>query len=216
MTPRRLSDWAWALLFAAATVGFALTAHRDAWAAWRWASLATAGAAICAGWVSLDDPLGTILGRSRGNRLGWWMALAGGLAVAAAVVYRWALGEKYFPTALHWFVWVAVGIGAAEELLWRGWVQGTLARPFGAYVAVLAAAGAHAAYKTALHVFPPDGTARQSTGSLLVMAGVTLGFGAVLGAIRARQGTIAAPVAFHVLFDLLVYGEFTRAPWWVG
>jgi membrane protease YdiL (CAAX protease family) len=130
-------------------------------------------------------------------------------------VYRWALGEACLPTSLHWFAWVAVGIGAAEELLWRGWVQGTLARPFGAYVAVLAAAGAHAAYKTALFVLPPDGTARQSAGSLIVMAVVTLGFGSVLGAIRVRQGTIAAPLAFHVLFDLLVYGDRTTAPWWV-
>jgi membrane protease YdiL (CAAX protease family) len=212
---RRTNDWLWALAFAAAAVGFALTAHRDAWAPWRWAFLAAAGIAICGGWILLDDPLGTIFGRVRAGRLAWWMALAGILAVLAAIVYRWALGEKWFPSSLHWFVWGAVGIGAAEEVLWRGWIQGTLAKVSGPYVAVFAAAGAHAAYKTALFAFPPDGMARQSCGALMVMAGMTLGFGAVLGAIRVRQGTIAAPVAFHVLFDLLVYGDGATAPWWV-
>ena len=80
---------------------------------------------------------------------------------------------------------------------------------------MLAAAGSHAAYKTALFVFPPDGAARQTPGSLLLMAGVTFGFGAALGLLRLRQGTIAAPVAFHTLFDLLVYGQYASAPWWV-
>jgi len=239
---KRFNDCFWTLLFAASAVGFALTAHRDAWLAWRWAFLASAGVGACGGWVVLDDPIGTIFGRPRSDRIGWWIALAFGLAVLAAVAYRRLLRTEYFPPSLHWFALVAVGIGATEELLWRGWMQGaltkTLARHGGADIpvcreesavfgrqeclphrgslaAVLAAAGSHAAYKTALFVFPPDGVARQTPGALLFIAGVTFGFGAVLGFLRLRQGTIAAPVAFHALFDLLVYGQYASAPSWV-
>jgi membrane protease YdiL (CAAX protease family) len=212
---KRFHNYLWTLLFAAATVGFALTAHRDAWIAWRWVFLALAGAGICGGWVADEDPIGTIFGRRRGKHIGWWIATAIGLAILAAMAYRWGLGEQYVPTSLHWFAVVAMGIGATEELLWRGWMQGTWTKTFGSTVAVLAAAGSHAAYKTALFVFPPEGIARQSSGSLLFLAAVTFGFGAVLGLIRLRQGTIAAPVVFHVLFDLLVYGQCASAPWWV-
>ena len=193
--------------------------------------LGVAGVAICGGWVVLQDPIGTIFGKPRGNRTGWWIALASVWRFSAAVAYRRLLQAKNtFPSSLHWFAFVAMGIGATEELLWRGWMQGAwktlvpggadipvcrkgrhLAErilPPGSVAAVLAAAGSHAAYKTALFVFPPDGIARQSPGALLFIAGLTFGFGAVLGLIRLRQGTIAAPLAFHVLFDLLVYGQY--------
>ena len=212
---KRFNDCFWTLLFAAAAVGFALTAHRDAWMAWRWAFLALAGVGLCGGWVVLEDPIGTIFGKPRASHFGWWIAFAVVLAVLAAVAYRRLLGEEYFPSSLHWFALVAVGIGAIEELLWRGWMQGALAKTLGSAAAMLAAAGSHAAYKTALFVFPPDGVARQTPGALLFIAGVTFSFGAVLGLIRLRQGTIAAPMAFHTLFDLLVYGQCASAPWWV-
>ena len=239
---KRSSGSFWTLLFAVAAVGFALTAHRDAWMAWRWAFLVLAGVGICGGWVADDDPIGTIFGRPRGKHLGWWIVSAAALAVLAAVAYRRLRGQESFPASLHWFAVVAMAIGATEELLWRGWMQGTLAKSLvcrggadipvcqenggifgrqeclphcGSVAAVLAAAGAHAAYKTTLFVFPPDGIARQSSGALLFLAGATFGFGAILGLIRLRQGTIAAPVAFHVLFDLLVYGQYATAPWWV-
>ena len=239
---KRFDDYFWTLLFAAAAVGFALTAHREAWAAWRWMFLALAGVGICGGWVAAEDPIGTIFGRPRGNRLGGWIVAAVGLAILAAAAYRWQLGEECFPSSLHWFAVAAMSIGGTEELLWRGWMQGALSKTLACrsgadipvcreesatlgrqeclphracLVAVLAAAGSHAAYKTALFVFPPDGVGRQSVGALLFIAVVTFGFGAVLGLMRVRQGTIAAPLAFHVFFDLLVYGQYAAAPWWV-
>jgi membrane protease YdiL (CAAX protease family) len=246
---KRFHGCCWTLLFAAASVGFALTAHREAWTAWRWAFLASAAIGICGGWVAAEDPVGTIFGRSRGNRIRGRFVAAIGLAIVAATAYRWQLGEECFPASFHRFAIVAMAIGATEELLWRGWMQGAFAETFDrvpllrrssaecgslpstacrqalahdnetsglvSFAAVLLAAGSHAAYKTALFVFPPDGVTRQSQGALLFIAGVTFGFGVVLGWMRVRQGTIAAPLAFHVLFDLLVYGQYATAPWWV-
>jgi membrane protease YdiL (CAAX protease family) len=211
---KRLNDCFWTLLFSLAAVGFALTAHRDAWVAWRWVFLAAAGAAICAGWIVLQDPIETIFGKRRENSTGWWIVLAVGLAVLAAVAYRRLLHEDYLPSALHGFALTAMGIGAVEELLWRGWMQGALQKTL-PYRAVLAAAASHTAYKTALFVFPPNDIPRQTPSALLAIAGLTFSFGAVLGLLRLRQGTIAAPLAFHVIFDLLVYGQYAAAPWWV-
>jgi membrane protease YdiL (CAAX protease family) len=121
------------------------------------------------------------------------------------------------PSSLHWFALTAVAIGVTEEVIWRGWMQGALAATgrLTGYWATVIAAAAHAAYKTAVFVFPPEGVPRQSLGALLTIAGLTFAFGTGLGLIRLRQGTIAAPIAFHAIFDLLVYGQCANAPWWV-
>jgi hypothetical protein len=49
---KRLHEGFWTLLFAAAAVGLALAAHREAWAAGRWALLALAGIGVCGGWAA--------------------------------------------------------------------------------------------------------------------------------------------------------------------
>ena len=128
---KRFGDSFGTALFAVATVGFALTAHREAWTMWRWIFLAMAGIALCGGWVVMEDPIATIFGTPRGNRLRWWIATAVVLAVAGGVVYRRLLCEDCFPSSLHWFAIVAMGIGVTEELLWRGWMQGVLTKGFG-------------------------------------------------------------------------------------
>lgn len=212
---KQFGESLWTALFAIATVGFALTAHREAWTAWRWIFLAMTGIALCGGWVVLENPIATIFGSPRENRLRWWIATAVVLAVAGSVAYRRLLCEDYFPSSLYWFAIAAMGIGVTEEVLWRGWMQGALTKGLGPLKGVLAAAGSHTAYKTALFVFPPDGVGRQSPGALLVVTGLTFGFGAMLGLFRLRQGTIAAPIMFHAIFDLLVYGQCASAPWWV-
>jgi membrane protease YdiL (CAAX protease family) len=212
---KRLGESFWTALFTIATVGFALTAHRESWTAWRWLFLALAGIALCGGWVILKNLIATVFGTPQRNRLIWWIATAVALAVTGSVAYRRLLYEDYFPSSLHWFVLAAMGIGVTEELLWRGWIQGVLTKALEPLTAVLAAAASHTAYKTALFIFPPGGIDRQSPGALLTIAGLTFGFGTVLGLFRLRQGTIAAPIVFHAAFDLLVYGQCETAPWWV-
>ena len=164
---KRFRDGFWTLLFAAAAVGFALTAHRDAWLAWRWAFLALAGVGTlrrldCRGGSDRNDPRQTarqsLSAGGSPRQSGWRFSppwrIVGGLA------------EECFPASLHWFAVAAMAIGAAEELLWRRLDARRIDEIVRSPAAVLAAAGSHAAYKTALFVFPPDGIARQSPGSI--------------------------------------------------
>lgn len=202
----------WLLIFSVAVVGFALTAHREAWWLWRWGCLALSGVGLCGSWCVMDRPIQTIVGKPRLSHPMIRVALVACLGILAAVSYRRLLEEPAFPSVLCWFVLVAMGIGATEELLWRGWMQGALASLLGQPAAIILASASHTAYKTALFAFPHSG---QAYGGLFLMASLTFSFGALLGCFRARQGTIAGPVAFHVIFDLIVYGQYGTAPWWV-
>ena len=58
---------------------------------------------------------------------GWaWAAVPFGLALGAglAMLYRWAWMPTVWPADFRGFVFVAMLIGAAEEVLYRGYVQG--------------------------------------------------------------------------------------------
>jgi len=211
----RFVAYVWMAMFAVAVVGFALAAHREAWAAWRWAMLALAGVGRCGGWATLERPLTTVLGKVRSSHP-WQMVLVMAcLGVVLAIAYCRLLAQPAFPSSIRWFAVAAAGIGLTEELLWRGWMQGALTGPLGWLTATLLAAAAHTAYKAALFVFPPAGEPPLPAGSLWFLVGCTFGVGVVLGLSRVRQGTIAPAVAFHVVFDLVVYGSRATAPWWV-
>ena len=212
---RRVVTHLWTLLFAAAVVGFAITAHRDAWVLWRWGCLTLTGVGLCRGWVVLDQPVRTIFGVSHLPSGTGRIVMVACLGVVTAVTYRGFLETTLLPSSLHWFALTAMGIGLAEELVWRGWMQGTLTETLGPWCAVLVVAASHTAYKTALFVFPPDGVAMRTPGALLLMATLTFCLGTGLGLSRVRQGTIAAPMLAHAVFDLLVYGGYTATPWWV-
>ena len=173
------------------------------------------------------------------------------VGVGFGVLHRvtWEMGAV--PSRLAPFAFVGACIGAAEELLYRGYVQGWLTRalvealpgrgrspdrprqtggdragcPFDRLragsdpprrvvymaVAVVVAALAHTAYKTALFAFPPAGVAID----LRYLAVWTLIGGVVFGALRELSGSVLAPLAAHVVFDIIVYGENVQAPWWV-
>ena len=133
-------------------------------------------------------------------------AVGAGLGVLHRVV--WEMGA--LPSGVGRFVLVASAIGAAEELLYRGYVQGRLRR-LGWVVAIAVAAAAHTAYKAALFAFPPEGVVID----LEFLAVWTLIGGVVFGAFRELSGSVLAPLAAHVVFDIIVYGGSVQAPWWV-
>ncbi|MCX5656110.1 MAG: CPBP family intramembrane metalloprotease [Planctomycetota bacterium] len=139
--------------------------------------------------------------------------VAAGLVVGGglAATYRVYMGMALLPLGgLEAFVLVACLIGAAEEVVYRGYVQGSLAG-LGWPAAVGLAAVAHAAYKTALFAFPA-GAAEINYPFLAIWT--VLG-GIVFGLLRQFSGSVLAPLAAHAAFDLVVYGAIAQAPWWV-
>ena len=143
-------------------------------------------------------------------KVGAYLVVACAVGAGFAVLHRvtWEMGT--LPTRLTSFAVVGAAIGAAEELVYRGYVQGRLRR-LGWMVAVLLAAGAHTAYKTALFAWPPEGVAID----LEFLAVWTLIGGVVFGVLRVLSGSVLPPVVAHVLFDIIVYGGHVEAPWWV-
>lgn len=92
-------------------------------------------------------------------------------------------------------------VGPAEELLFRGAVQGTLRRTFGPRASIL---GASVLF-TAFHLSPVAATSpRAALAALAVVFLVSL----VLGYAFDRTGSLAVPIVVHSLYDglLLVAG----------
>lgn len=203
------------LVFTVAVVGFALTAQRGEWWITRYAFLLLSATSLLTAWCSLRDPLEVVFGKPRLSYLPVRLVVVFALGFLAAVGYRLLIGDALLLSRLHWFVIPAVMVGLTEEILWRGWIQGTLTSAWGTYPAVFAAATSHTLYKTALFVFPPSGMIGHQPNDLALVAVLTFGFGLGLGFLRVRQGSLAGPVVFHMVFDLFVYGERSVAPWWV-
>lgn len=206
---------AWPIAFTFSVIGFALCAHRQPWMVFQWTFLCIAGACLCGSWVTLADPMHLTIGLARLNRPVVRVAVVAAFGVLSAIGYRRLLEMSFLPHSLHPFSILAMSVGATEELIWRGWMQGVLNRKMRAAWAIIFVALSHTAYKTALFSVPPQGVAGHAVGSLALIAGLTFVFGALLGVFRYRQGTIGAPIAFHATFDLLVYGGYAVRPWWV-
>lgn len=139
------------------------------------------------------------------------------IGIGLGIDYRISFGMTAFPiSTFEPFALAACCIGAAEELLYRGWMQArlrTLFRPgsLGRAMAILLAAAAHTAYKVALFALPSSPVNIEYR-SLAVL---TLAFGALAGLLRELSRSVIPAVAGHVAFDLIVYGDAVRAPWWV-
>lgn len=130
--------------------------------------------------------------------------------IVLGVYYRFRIGTTPVPADLSWFCAVAAAIGAAEELCYRGFVQGALMK-WGPWAAIFLAAGAHAVYKSSLFLLPASGHGAIPWWLL----GCTAVVGSLLGMLRLHAGGVMVPAAFHVIFDIVVYGDRTVSPWWV-
>ena len=203
------------LVFVIAVVGFALTAHREEWWIVRYAFLLLSGTGLLTAWLLMEDPSGAILGKARLPYLPIRIVVVSSLGFFAAAGYRLLIGDAPILPRLCWFAVPAVIVGFTEEILWRGWIQGTLSPAWGTLPAVFVSAVSHTLYKMALFAFPPDGISAHQPNDLALLAFLTFGVGLGIGFLRVRQGSVAGPVVCHMVFDLFVYGDRTVAPWWV-
>lgn len=183
---------------------------------WPWGAVASAcGLAVAAAAMYHTfraEPAATVvLGLSRPSR-GVAMYVVAGCLVGAAlgVLFRVVSEMGAVPAGLGRFAFVAVLIGATEEVVFRGYVQGRLAR-LGWPAAVVLAAAAHTAYKSALFAMPPEGVAIDHA----FLATWTLVGGVAFGLLRHGSGSVLPPLAAHAVFDIVVYGGGAQAPWWV-
>jgi len=212
-------DVAEAAVAGAGMVVFALFAHsRSVAFALSPAGLTLTAAALVRGVVRSRSPLILFGLAPVARKTALYAALGAALGLALGVWYRWHIGAPALPEAFRGFALVAALIGSAEEILYRGYVQGRVRR-LGAVGAVACAALLHTAYKSALFALP--GEAVMVDFPFIVTA--TLLGGVAFGVLRELSGgstsltagNVLAPLAAHAAFDLVVYAELAAAPWWV-
>jgi membrane protease YdiL (CAAX protease family) len=132
------------------------------------------------------------------------------LSVALATWYRISEQMTLLPFSIHWFVLLSVMIGATEELIFRGVIQGE-ASGWNTTGAVYLSALSFAGYKALLFVMPSP----ENETNVFNLFILTFFAGILLGYARKNSGSIWPCLVAHGFFDLLVYAETATPPWWV-
>ena len=191
---------------------FAWFAHRGL----PWITLSTVGLLVTAATIvislrSLPRPA-EVLGLAGLPRHPVFFFVVGAvIGAGGGMLHRYSLGLSVWPAGgVEVFAAIACLIGATEELVYRGWLQGR-AQVLGGPAAIVIAAVAHAAYKTALFAWPTTPMAIDYAGIALW----TLLGGLVLGLLRAYSESVGPSMLAHAAFDFMVYGALVYAPWWV-
>ena len=182
----------WHLLYAAA--GFLLTAL-----------------SMVRGILIHHDPVSSLLGFCRISfKVAIFMLAGALLGIIAGAEYRHHQTVSVLPTQIFLFSLVACSIGATEEVVYRGFIQGAL-QSWGPTGAVIFTALLHTLYKCSLFMQPqlPDRI------DLQFLASATFIGGLAAGVLRLASGSVLAPIIAHVFYDLTVYGDSPSAPWWV-
>lgn len=132
------------------------------------------------------------------------------ISVFLALWYRYSEHMPIIPASAEWFVVLSILIGATEEIIFRGVVQGEASR-WHEQGAIYLSALAFAGYKSLLFVLP---SAENQTNILNIFI-LTFLAGILLGYARKNSGSILPCLIAHGIFDLLVYMETANPPWWV-
>lgn len=132
------------------------------------------------------------------------------LGLSYSLLYRHHLGLSFIPEHIYAFAIVAMGIGAAEELIFRGYLQGLVGN-YGPIVASLLATVAHTGYKLSLFVVVPFAVDID----LFFLAQWTFLAGLFFSALREVAKNVTPSLLAHVVFDFMVYGSSQNAPWWI-
>ncbi len=139
-------------------------------------------------------------------------ALLAALLIGAAIAmqYRHYIGVPVFVTSMTSFAIVAAFIGAMEEIVFRGFIQGHL-NDVNSFFSVVFGAFSHTAYKCGLFLSP----LLVVKVDLLFLLFWTFVCGLLFGMLKKYSNSLIPPLIAHSLFDILVYAECVKAPWWV-
>ena len=114
------------------------------------------------------------------------------------------------PQSVSRFAIIAPIIGATEELIFRGYIQGHL-RPIGRIFSIVYSSAVHTCYK--LLVILSLSVPLQFDLFFLVIW--TFIGGVTFGILREGARSVIPPVIAHAIFDIVLYGGYAMAPVWV-
>lgn len=132
------------------------------------------------------------------------------LGMGFAWLTRSTFDMSPLPVSASRFVIIAPIIGATEELIFRGYIQGHL-RSIGRIFSVIYASTVHTCYK--LLVILSLSVPLQFDLFFLVIW--TFIGGVTFGILREGSRSSIPPVIAHAIFDIVLYGGYAVAPVWV-
>jgi membrane protease YdiL (CAAX protease family) len=139
-----------------------------------------------------------------------YMLVAVGLGLLLGLFTRNRFELTLIPAGFTGIALVAPLVGTAEELVFRGYIQGHL-RPVGKAFSILIASTAHTCYK--LLVILSLAIPLQFDFFFLIFW--TFIGGLLFGTLRELSGNTIPPVIAHAVFDIVLYGTLATAPVWV-
>lgn len=132
------------------------------------------------------------------------------LGVALGILTRRRFELSLIPAGFTGVVLVAPLVGAVEEFVFRGYMQGHL-RPAGKIFSIVSATSIHTCYK--LLVILTLAVPLQFDFFFLIFW--TFLGGLLFGTLRELSGSVVPPMVAHAMFDIVLYGGLQAAPVWV-
>lgn len=169
------------------------------------------GTAAVIGFSTRTMTLREALGLGSLNRRVLLFTLSGVLmGVIMGILTRSRFELTLIPAGLSSTALLAPLVGAAEELLFRGYIQGRL-QPLGKVTSIVSSSAAHTCYK--LLVILSLSNPLQFDFFFLIFW--TFLGGLLFGALRELSGNTMPAVIAHAVFDIVLYGALATAPVWV-
>jgi len=126
------------------------------------------------------------------------------------IFYRYESDSSILPAVLTKVAIISPLIGIAEELVFRGFIQGRI-HPFGKIISVIFAAAGHSIYKYLVFISLPFSIGIDFP--LLIT--LTFFVGIIFGSFREASNNVIPPSIAHAGFDIVVYGGYMTSPVWV-
>jgi len=175
------------------------------------AYVSLAGSGFLIGYSVRLNPLLPAFGLARiGRRSILFFIPALVLGAALGILTRYTFDLSALPVSLKSFVLTAPLVGATEELIFRGYIQGYM-QSIGRLFSVIYASSVHTCYKVL--VILSLSIPLQFDFFFLILW--TFLGGTVFGLLKDLSRSSLPPVIAHAAFDIVLYGGLSVAPVWV-
>lgn len=169
------------------------------------------GTAAVIGFSGTHTSLPEVFGISRFRRkILYFILPALALGILLGILTRNRFEMSLVPEGFTGIALVAPIIGGAEELLFRGYIQGQL-RDIGRVLSIIGASAIHTSYKLLVIL---SLTVPLQFDFFFLIFWTFIG-GILFGILRELSGSTIPPVIAHAAFDVLLYGGLATAPVWV-
>jgi membrane protease YdiL (CAAX protease family) len=135
---------------------------------------------------------------------------AAGMGILLGMLSRNSFDISLFPARITGVALVAPMVGAVEELIFRGYIQGHL-RPIGRIFSIIYASAVHTSYKLLVIL---SLTIPLQFDFFYLVLWTFLG-GLLFGSLKELSRSSLPPVIAHAVFDVVLYGGLAAFPAWV-